>query len=257
MTNSYAIDLHGRFHRCERCGWLDDRAGSRCVQCGAAKTKSTATTVPIELRVVRSTGELRERSLDEIQAIRDAIATRAPARLSPIAHEALVELDGRSLLVAPDEQRRREATREILDAIVTIRGEVALWGDEPITDAVEQIRPVKSLTDADVAVVARALSLSRSQRDSLAAVRWLIVSDPAPLSKSLASLYELVAITRPELARTRRAFLSRFNGADRTPSAQAALGSLLARVVLRVSPDIQLPPEQALLDRWLDAAPRG
>ncbi|MFO0556967.1 MAG: hypothetical protein U0269_03000 [Polyangiales bacterium] len=257
MSDSPAIDARGRFRRCTRCGWLDDRSESRCVQCGTLAEPHTPTTAAIGRRVVRSASEPRERSLDEIQAIRDAIATRSPLRLTPIARTALVDLDGRALLVAPDEQRRRDATREVIDAIAAMRGEVALWSDDASADRDDRVRPAKSLADADVVVVTRALALSRAQRDALSAVRWLIVSDPAPLSKSIASLYELVALTRPELARTRRGFLARFTGADRTPAAQAALGSLLARVVLRVSPETPLSPELAMLDRWLDAAPRG
>lgn len=257
MSGSIGIDAHGRFRRCARCGWLDERSESRCAQCGAPAEQNTANTDAIELRVVRLAGELRERSLDDLRAIRDALATRSPPRLAPIARTALVELEGRALLVAPDEERRREATREVIAAIAAMRGELALWSDDAITHGDDRVRPAKSLTDAHVAVVTRALALSRAQRDALSAARWLIVSDPAPLCRSLASLYELVALARPELARTRRAFLARFNGADRTPAAQAALGALLARVVLRVSPETPLPPELAMLDRWLDAAPRG
>lgn len=257
MSDPLRFDLRGRFHRCAHCGWLDERTHSHCLQCGRAAEPPRWTSVPIELQIVRSRGALQERSLDHIQRIRDALAARPAVRLTPIAHQALVKLDGRLLLVAPDAQRRREAAREILAAIASIRGELTLWSDEPITDASERIQPVTALADAHVAVVARALALPHAQRAALAAVRWLIVSDPAPLCQSLHSLYELVAMTRPELARTRRAFLSRFNGAHRTAVTQAALGSLLARVVLRVSPEVPLPPELALLDRWLDAAPRS
>jgi len=252
-----SVDSGGRFHRCARCGWLDERSQSPCLQCGAVVERVPQSTAPIELNVVRACGEPRERSIDEIQAIRDAISARAPVHLAPITRTAIVELDGRTLLVAPDEERRRVATRAILEGLAALRGEIALWSDDGFSHGSDRIRPANSLADADVVVLARALSLPRAQREALSSTRWLIVSDPDPLSKSLSSLYELVAITRPEIARTRRSFLARFSGVDRSPATQAALGSLLARVVLRVAPDAPLPAQLAALDRWLDAAPRG
>lgn len=253
------FDAHGRFVRCARCEWLDDRASLRCVQCGLERAAPPLAPPPtIELRIERLTPEMHSRSVSEIAAIRDALVERSKPTLSPLARRAIVEHTGRLWLLASNDERWSAAAHEIFAAIAVMRGGLDAWSDEAL-ERTPLVRAAKSLTNAQCAVVRRALSLSRSQRDALRSVRWVIVADPAPLARSLASLHELIAIARPEIARTRRAFTARFAGIDRAGSGAdvASLGALLSRVALRVDEDAPLTGGVAQIERWLDAAPRG
>jgi ribosomal protein L37E len=254
-SSRWGLSSTGRFARCSRCGWLDDAANSPCAQCGLPRELRERQQAPaVALSIDRRAPAIREAPVGAIAGITASI-TAAP-RASDTARRAIDDLGGRIVLLAPSDASWERAALDIVEWLAATRGSLDVWTDVARLSIGPIARRVPAIDQAECVVVARALSLSRAQREALSARPWLIAADPAPLARSLASLHELLALVRPELAGTRRAFVARFGRGPAATDA-AALGALLARITLRVEADQPLAPALAPLQRWLDAAPRS
>jgi hypothetical protein len=251
----WGLSSAGRFARCSRCGWLDEAGSSPCAQCGLARERVERAPPPtIALSVERRTPTIREAPVGALASISASVS--AAPRVSETARRAVDELGGRLVLLAPTDESWANAALDVVESVAVTRGSLDVWTDLPQLAIGPIARRVAAIDQAECVVAARALSLSRAQREALSVCAWLIAADPAPLVRSLASLHELLALVRPELAGTRRSFVARFG---RGPAAtdDAALGALLAQTTLRVEGDHPLAPALAPLQRWLDAAPRS
>lgn len=172
---------------------------------------------------------------------------------------ALSAMGGRALLLAPSRSSFVSHACQIAAELGEARGELAVFAPSTAREALGALRVVDRPQDASLAVLDAPLSLPRAQREAVREVPWLVAAATDALSRSLASLHELLALVRPELAGTQRSFSARFGRVDRDGRTldDSALAALLARATIRVEPELPLEAPLALLDRWLAAAPRS
>ena len=172
---------------------------------------------------------------------------------------ALTAMGGRAILLAPSREAFATHAARIAAELAAARGEMPVFS--PAISLADQapLRVVGRAQDASLALLDAPLATSRAQREALREVPWLLAAATDALSRSLASLHELLALVRPELAGTQRAFFARFGRVDREGATldDSALAALLARATIRVEPATPLDASLAPLERWLSAAPRS
>ncbi len=262
-----AIDPRGRFRRCCRCGWLDARTESTCAQCGLRVEDDSAIisdATRVELTVVHAQTSLVECSPNALASLRVALANAEPLVSDALVRHALVTLGGRVVLIAPSHERWIAAAAQIVAALAAMRGALTAWTDVDRARFSSMICWSEQLSSAQCAIVTAPLALDRASKDALRTVPWAIIDARAAFASGrlLTALHEVVSLARPELAGTRRSFIANFAGIERVDShtnamEEAALATLLSRVVLRVDESSALPDELAPIGRWLAAAARS
>lgn len=247
----------GSWIRCARCGWLHAAREALCAQCGRERPLPAHDHVErAELAVVYEPIELRAVEVRTMLAM-----VRALAAQPPLSDEtrALAAMGGRAILLAPTRAAFATHAARIAAELAATRGELSVFSPAISLADAASIRVVSRAQDASLALIDAPLATSRAQREALREVPWLLVAATDALSRSLASLHELLALVRPELAETHRAFTARFGRVDRDGATldDSALASRLARATIRVEPSTPLEPSLAPLERWLASAPRS